>query len=78
LVNASNKTSVNTIALQGVKKLAKEATAFVMQSDDLYAVNSFAEPTKVSPKQSTINIKGKEIALTAAPYSFTVLRIKML
>lgn len=77
IVNASAKEQANTISLAGIKKLAKEARLVVLKSDDLYAVNSFAEPGKVVPQESTITIKGKDIALTAAPYSFNIVRVKM-
>ena len=78
LVNASNKTSENNINLQGAKKLNNQATVFTLQSNNLYEVNSFAEPTKISPQQTTLAIKGKQISLISLPYSFTVFRIKML
>jgi alpha-L-arabinofuranosidase len=78
LVNASDKEQSNTLSLEGVKKLAKEGKLTVLKSDDLYSVNSFDNPTKVAPQESSIDIKGKKITLTAAPYSFSVLRIKML
>jgi len=78
LVNASGKEQSNTLSLEGVKKLAKEGKLTVLKSDDLYSVNSFDNPTKVAPQESAIDIKGKKITLTAAPYSFSVLRVKML
>lgn len=78
LVNASDKEQSNTLSLEGVKKLAKEAKLTVLKSDDLYSVNSFDNPTKVAPQESTIAVNGKKIILTAAPYSFSVLRVKML
>ncbi|QEC67988.1 alpha-L-arabinofuranosidase [Panacibacter ginsenosidivorans] len=78
LVNASNKSQKNTISLQGIKKLAAEGKSVVLKSNDLYSVNSFSEPTKISPHESAITIKGKSIALDAAPYSFNIIRVKML
>jgi alpha-L-arabinofuranosidase len=77
LVNASNKPQETSLSLDGVKKLAPQGTLTVLQNDDLMAVNSFNEPTKVSPKQSTIKLNGKKITLSAAPYSFSVLRVKI-
>jgi len=77
LVNASNKSQETSLLLDGVKKLASQGTLTVLQSDDLMAVNSFNEPTKVSPKQSMIKLNGKKINLSAAPYSFSVLRVKI-
>ncbi|HTE09856.1 MAG TPA: alpha-L-arabinofuranosidase C-terminal domain-containing protein [Chitinophagaceae bacterium] len=78
MVNASGKEQTNTLALEGVKKLASQGSFTVLQSDDLYSVNSFDQPEKVAPKASTIAVKGKKINLTAAPYSFSVFRVKMM
>lgn len=78
LVNASNKTQTNNIFLQGVKKLAKDGKLIVLKSDNLLATNSFENPTNVAPQESAITIKGKNIALEAAPYSFNIVRVKML
>jgi alpha-L-arabinofuranosidase len=44
---------------------------------DLAAINSFDNPTNVVPVESTISLKGKQVNLVAAPYSFNVLRVKM-
>lgn len=78
LVNASDKEQSNILSLEGVKKLAKEGKLTVLKSNDLNAVNSFDHPTNVAPQESVIAISGKKMTLTAAPYSFSVLRIKML
>jgi alpha-L-arabinofuranosidase len=78
LVNASGKEQSNTINLEGVKKLAAQGSLTVLQSGDLYGVNSFASPQKIAPKESIIAVKGKIINLAASPYSFSVLRVKMI
>jgi alpha-N-arabinofuranosidase len=78
LVNASGKTQTNNISLQGIKKLATVGKLIVLKSDDLNSVNSFDEPTKISPQVSAISIKGNSIALKAAAYSFNIVRVKML
>jgi len=78
IVNASAKEQTNTLSLEGIKKLAAQAKLTVLQSDNLYSVNSFAEPQKIAPKESVVAIKGKMINLVAAPYSFSILRVKML
>lgn len=78
IVNASDKPQTNTLLLDGIKKLAKQATLTVLSGGELYATNTFDTPAGVSPKESVIDVKGKKLELTAAPYSFTVLRIKML
>jgi alpha-L-arabinofuranosidase len=77
LVNASNKEQSNTLTLEGITKLAAQGKLTVLRSNDLYSVNSFDNPTKVAPQESMINIKGKKIDYTSAPYSFAVIRIKM-
>ncbi len=77
LVNASAKEQPVIFSLEGVKKLAAQGKLTILQSDNLYSVNSFTEPQKVAPKESTIAIKGSKVNLAAAPYSFSVLRVKM-
>jgi len=77
IVNASAKTQTNTLSLQGVKKLAKQAKLSVLQTTDLDAVNSFDTPQLVAPKESVIPIKSKNINYQSAPYSFSVMRIKI-
>jgi len=76
VVNASDKAQTNTLQLDGVKKPAAKGKLFTMQSD-LTAVNSFDSPTNVAPVESTIAIKNKKIILNTAPYSFSVLRVKL-
>lgn len=77
VVNASPKEQVNTIVLNAVKKLALQGKLTVLKGN-LDNVNSFDEPQHVSPKESTIDVKRKNIHLTAAAYSFNVIRVKML
>lgn len=77
IVNASNKQQIQTINVEGVKKLAKTATLQLLQQNDLTALNSIAAPQQVAPVERVINIGGKKFDYTAAPYSFSVLRIKL-
>jgi len=49
-----------------------------LKSDDLYSVNSFTEPRKVAPVESVIETAGRQLNLTAAAYSFCILRVKLL
>ena len=78
IVNASNKQQVQAISVEGVKKLAKTATLQLLQQNDLTALNSIATPKLVAPVETLLNISGKKFDYTAAPYSFSVLRIKLL
>ncbi len=77
VVNASNKAQANVIKLDGAKNLASKASLMVLQSDDLYSVNSFNQPRKIAPKESSIEIIRKKIDITSAPYSFSVIRIRI-
>jgi alpha-L-arabinofuranosidase len=76
VVNASDKAQTNTLQLDGVKKPAAKGKLLTMQSD-LTAVNSFDNPNNVAPVESTIAIKNKKITLSTAPYSFSVIRVKL-
>ena len=78
IVNASGKEQTNTLLLQGAKKPGNQGKLTVLQSDNLFSVNSFAEPQKVAPKETEIAVKGKKIELVAAPYSVSVLRVKVM
>ncbi len=78
IVNASNKPQPNNILVQGVRKLSPKGSATILQSNDLDAMNSFEEPQKISPKESTLIVKGKKINITLLPYSFTIIKIKQL
>ena len=77
VVNASDKKQINNITLEGVKKIASKGLLTVLQSDDLNTMNTFDQPQNVAPKESPIEVKGKKILLNSAPYSFSVIRVKM-
>jgi len=76
VVNASGVQQNNTLQLDGVKKLAAKGKLTTMKAD-LTAINSFDNPTNVVPVESVISLKGKQIMVTSAPYSFNVIRVKM-
>jgi alpha-N-arabinofuranosidase len=77
LVNAQDKAQVKQINVDG-KKLATTGKLITLQSDDLNAMNSFDNPMNVAPKEDAVSIKGKQISLTLQPYSFTIVRVKMM
>jgi len=77
VVNASGKEKIKGIRLEGIKKMPAQGLLTVLQSNDPSNVNSFDTPQHVAPKESAIIIKGKKIDLSAAPYSFSVIRVKM-
>jgi alpha-L-arabinofuranosidase len=77
LVNASGETKTKSIAIEGVRKLAQNAVVTVLKGEQLDDVNSLAEPGRVVPKESQVKVNGKKLSLSLAPWSFTVVRIKM-
>jgi len=77
IVNASGKEQTMVLSLEGVKKLAKDAKLTLLQSTNLDAVNSFSNPGNISPRESVLPWKGKKTEYKAAPYSFSILRIKI-
>ena len=56
--------------------MAGVGTVTVLQSNDLKSVNGFDQKAVV-PKESQFNVKSKTFPIAIAPYSFSVLRIKL-
>jgi alpha-L-arabinofuranosidase len=77
IVNASANMQSKNIQVDGIKKLGENATITVLKANALEDVNSIANPTNVKPMEQIIKLKGKRISLPLAPYSFTVVRVKM-
>ena len=78
IVNTSATPQTSEVVINGVKKLDKSAAIEVLKSGDLQLANTFAQPAGISPQQQTIALKGKKLPVTLAPYSFQVIRVKML
>jgi len=78
IVNTSSKSVSKQILVDSKKKLNAKASVATLQSNDLDAVNSIASPKNVSPQTNETDVKGKQLNLTLSPYSFTVVRVKML
>lgn len=77
LVNMSGKVQTKDIAIEGVKKVLAQGKWIVLKGDELDEVNSFAQPKAVSPAEQTIAVKNKKINISAAPYSFNIIRVKI-
>jgi alpha-L-arabinofuranosidase len=78
LVNSGEKAQTWNILLDSKKKPGPKAKIFVLKSEDLNRVNSLDQPTLLSPVESEIELKGKTVNQVLAPYSFSVIRIKVL
>lgn len=78
LVNVSANAQTKEINIDGVKKVAAIADAAILASNQLSLANSFASPKAIAPVKEQINIKGKKVSVNLLPYSFEVIRIKLL
>ena len=78
LVNSGEKVQTENIVLDSRRKLGTKAKMFVLKSEDLSKVNSLEQPTLISPVESELVIKDKTVNQVLAPFSFSVIRIKVL
>jgi alpha-L-arabinofuranosidase len=77
VVNNSDKSRAADFAVTGAN-LKSKGTLTTLTASSLEAFNTLEKPADVSPKQSSIFLKNKKVQATLAPYSFSVIRIKMI
>jgi len=78
IVNTSDKLQTNNIVLQTSKKISSKAKLTVLKNATLDGLNTIDNPDAIKPVDQEITLKGKSIDLSVAPYSFTVLIVKVL
>lgn len=76
VANTSDKEQMINVSVKGDKPSGK-AKVFTMATDDMEAVNSFEMPKKISPKESTAELKRGVLAATVPSHAFVVYRIKL-
>ncbi|MEO8240484.1 MAG: alpha-L-arabinofuranosidase C-terminal domain-containing protein [Flavobacterium sp.] len=76
LVNTSSTQQEVTIDLKG-SKLTSDGTVITLTSPNLQDENTFADPKKISPKESAFKLKGEKAQISLPAYSVTVLKLKM-
>jgi alpha-N-arabinofuranosidase len=76
IVNSSNDSKSETVEIKGAN-VAATAILTTLKSESLEQVNSFNTPQAISPEEKTVAVKGKNINVTLAPYSFSVIKIKL-
>ncbi len=77
VVNSSDKIAETKLSLAGAGKLAAKATVLTLTSEKLTDANSFAEPKKVSPVESSFEGVAPEFVYSFKPHSVTVLRLSV-
>ena len=78
VVNVSAQAKTHEVLIDGMKKLNPKATLTVLKGDNLDEVNSITNPVAIQPIDQSIQLKGKKLEVSLAPYSFNVIKIKML
>lgn len=76
VVNVGPDATETALTLQGAGKLQPTAKALVMAGQSTEDENSFAEPTRIAPKETTINNVAPEFKHTFPAYSVTIIRAK--
>lgn len=76
IVNRNEASQEFAMKLNSKRRIATTARKTVLRADSLDAENSFENPRNVTPVESVVKTKGKNISLTLDGQSMTVLRIK--
>ena len=78
MVNSTEKAQTANVVLESTKKLGSKGKIIVLKSDDLNNVNSLEQPILIGPVEQELIIKGKTVNPILEPYSFSIVRIKVL
>jgi alpha-L-arabinofuranosidase len=76
IVNTTDKTQSNSIVLKTSRKISK-ARLTVLKNTNLDGLNTIENPEAIKPVDQEITLNGKKVELSVAPYSFSVIRIKI-
>jgi len=74
IVNSSATKKTNSFLLEGIKKLAPQATVMVLTGNP-NQINTVENPFNIIPVTTPMAVKGKKIDMTLKPFSFTVIKV---
>ncbi|WP_375325242.1 alpha-L-arabinofuranosidase C-terminal domain-containing protein [Flagellimonas sp. GZD32] len=74
VVNTSKVSRKLKVNIKG-GSIQAEGTVIGLAKEDLYAINSFEEPAKVSPKESRINVNGEILETEIPAQSLTIIKV---
>jgi alpha-N-arabinofuranosidase len=77
LVNASSTAQAVTIAMPGLGAGAHTARVTTLHANSTWATNTIADPKRIAPVSSTLNVTGERIPFVAPPYSIQVLELDL-
>jgi alpha-N-arabinofuranosidase len=76
VVNTGTQKQALYIKINGAN-VQSEATALTLHSDDPEAVNSFASPMRISPKENSVSLQRKTLETDISAHTFVVYKIKL-
>lgn len=75
VVNCGKATYPASIQLKGIKKVLKGGRIITLKAQDGTDENTFEEPRKIYPHESSYDGFKRDFSFVFAPYSYTILRI---
>jgi alpha-L-arabinofuranosidase len=76
IVNAAEKPFATTLQLRGAKNIESKGRVITLSAQSPKDENSFAEPAKISPKETIWNGFDEKFEYVFKPNSFTIFRVK--
>lgn len=76
-VNGCNEPYKTTLELNGVSSVERKGQVITLSADTQKDENTFDEPEKIYPHESTFTTFGKSFTYEFAPLSYTILRIRI-
>lgn len=77
IVNTTDKIQNNSIDLVTSKKILPKARLTILKNTTLDGLNTIENPEAIKPVDQDITLRGKKVELSVAPFSFSVIRIKI-
>jgi alpha-L-arabinofuranosidase len=77
VVNTSDKEVDGSFLIEGAAKLQAKGNVTVLSAPSLAQANSLEKPYEVSPKQESVSVKQRKVAVKLAPNSFNVIKLKI-
>jgi alpha-N-arabinofuranosidase len=77
IVNSGQTEQTVKVLVDGVR-LGTSGTLIQLASNNLEEVNSIEQPNRLAPTETSIKTKGKNVETKVPPYSFSVIKLKVL
>jgi alpha-N-arabinofuranosidase len=77
LVNVSGVPRSCSLSFDGRRRFSPQGSMTVLRGADPGQTNSFDQPMNVAPRESSLQVSGKKLAVTLEPWSVSVVRLKL-